>query len=336
MQKYIQSSLKYKRRAKRLATLLLAFFLLFVRAPQAASQESESGMAISRTTLLIGVDFDAHALVSLMLIADNPDRQLFAILPIPLGTRVIVDFYKDGAVTRSKYAPVRFAYDAACPDPVGNVVRSVSSLLSGTAIDAVCVFGAQDVENLVNAAGGVRMPASELPSLKVEHESPVYPYAGSVTDLALWLKQELRIGDAVPGYDMDVGDLVNRRLPSAVMNTQSDSALLDGSAAAVLWSYTIFEGNSGTDIMQLRRHQSILTGAIGSFMTGRSDCFKGLKDCVVSGESCFSRLGQYGASAIPVSGIVPMGADHQLDWQTQWVFDTAWLRSWILTNIYLQ
>lgn len=329
------SNCKTKRPAKRFFAFVLVLCFLFSAIPFAGSQGPETNR--SHTTLLLHVDETEHRLLSLMLIADNPASGQIAFLPIPTNTRTIVDVYENPSTAWSEYTRIYAAYHANCPDPAANTARSVSALLGGISIDSIITFDSDALGTLVEAAGGIGMPISELPSSGWMQESDsAYPFYDSMSALAQYIKKAQRIENAVPEYDMDIGQLLHNGDPAKAMAQLPKSLLLNAEEAVSLWNYSIFPEGSGTDIMQLHRQQLMLLNMLTSCMIGREKCFDDFAATTEGEPSFFSRLKAYTTMQLPETGIVPAGADHELTEETQWVFDTVWLRQWVLTNIYDQ
>jgi hypothetical protein len=300
-----------------------------------AAQEA----ARSRTTLIVYADPDANELISLHLIVDSPENDIFSLLSIPINTRAIVTLYGEDGSSQTVYAPIRKAFSQGGQDPFENLRQCVERLLEGASVDQVVGVTSQNIADIIGAVGGARLSVSDLPPLTLfssGSDTLSFPTDDNNGALALWIKRQLSQKGAVAGYDMDVGSVLASSSPAIIGSQDLETVLLSGDMAAQVTRYSVFTGYAGTDIMQMRRQQSLFISFLCILKQKGASLSINTENLLYyeQGSPLLARLTSYSQARIQTSVVFPNGIDRDFAGEIHWVFDTVWLHDWILESIY--
>ncbi|MGI5899968.1 MAG: hypothetical protein ACOX8S_08635 [Christensenellales bacterium] len=324
-----------------LAALLSILFAAMPFLPIALAQEVQENQSVdganrSNTTLIIYADDDQNKLLALFLVADSPENGLLSVLSIPVNSRAIVS---SGV---AQYAPIKATYSqgADLQSKIAGLAESVHILLDGAPLDRVIALSPQNLREIINKAGGMRVNISDMPPVSIV-DSPgaslTYPLDSSNDSLAVWLKRNLPIQGKNSDYDIDVAKSISGLSPDALTNPDMTSLVLSGDQAIPFLEFTIFPNNTGTDILQIRRLQHTFDWVLQ--MAKENGGIELEPSSLLyhdDGEPFLEGLYGYESETIRGSMVFPSGIDRAFAGESHWVFDTVWLHDWIMEYIYLK
>ncbi len=331
-------------KSSRTALLLLAALLLIFLAaapfqPSALAEETQTnaGTKTSNTTLIVYADHEQNKLLALFLVADSPDEGLLSVLSIPVNSRTVVN---SGL---AHYAPIRTAYaqEGNSDSKIARLAESVQILLGGAPLDRVIAVSPENVREILDESGGMRVDVSDLPPTAIVQspgESHTYPADSNNDALATWLKRSLSVQGKNADYDIDVAKSIADLNPNMLSNPDTTSLVLSGDQAVIFLGFTIFPNNTGTDILQVRRLQKAFEWILQSTKENGGRTCMDPSELLYhdGGQHLMERLCGYDSAIISGSMVFPSGIDRVFAGENHWVFDTVWLHDWIMEYIYLK
>lgn len=313
--------MKKNRLLSRILVALCAVALVLVgflaSLPRAWAQEENSTPHVS---LLIYIS-SSNELASLMLLSDDEATNSFSMISIPLNTRSIISTPSGMA-----YAPIYQAYDGTSQS-LDAIVEAVEYLIQAPSITRVIALDDAALCQIVNNMGGVRVQTSDLPPADYLTGSQEKPE----DNLSRWLSaRQNRLG-TLSGYHMASASLLAGFTPRVLNTYEAKTTLLTGELAVKFCEYTVFPAHNGTDIMQLKRHQNLFLSLVGAVRVSGAIDTQGVTLLKDEGEpTLISRLARFDSRTLSAAAGFPSGSDREYAGEIHWVFDTVWLREWVM------
>ena len=324
--------------------LAVPFFLMSATAADIATrsdgQTNSSSIKKSNTTLLIYADDVQNELIALFLVADSPGDDVLSVLSIPVNSRTVITAESDGAPVTLN-APIRKAYSQGSENRLDCVKEGVEMLLGGAVIDRVIALSPENLGDIVDAYGGMRVNSADLPPIDLIEstgESLTYPADSDTDNLALWLKRQTMIRGKNADYDIDIASITVGMSPPTLTSPDFTTVLLSGKQTRAMLDFTIFQGHSGTDILQIRRLQTAFLWLLHTIDDGSESTSLDTAAFLRydSGDSILRRIAGYERQRIDSCMAFPSGVDRTFAGESHWIFDNVWLHDWLMQYVYLK